>query len=121
METLANGRFVLGDTLGSGATSTVYRARDTVLGVDRAVKILKGARSVRERGLGEARALARLDHPHILRIYDVGEEAGQLWVVMELAESGSLEDRLQKSGPLSPREAVGRILDVLDEIGRAHV
>ena len=76
------GRFYLTQVLGVGGTATVYRAEDTELGVPRAIKLItvqgEAARRVlSERLRAEARAMARLAHPNILRIYDVGGAEGE--------------------------------------------
>src|SRR4051812_4738894 len=101
------GRYRLGDVLGTGGTSTVYRATDVTLGVERAVKVLRGegegVEGQRARLRAEARAMARVTHPNILRVYDVGTDEGQDFFVMELADGGTLQDRVDAEGPLPPR------------------
>jgi serine/threonine protein kinase len=68
----------------------------------------------------EARAAARLDHPHVTRVYDVVEEEGKPWLVMEHVPARSLQEILEHEGPLPPA-AVARIgLDVLDALDAAH-
>ena len=76
---LAQGRYRLDEELGSGGAATVYRAWDTALGVPRAVKLLHAEPSdeelsERSRMLAEARAMAKLDHANVLRVYDIGQE-----------------------------------------------
>ena len=105
--------------------ATVYRAWDTILDVPRAIKLLEAApetrRAWRARLRAEARAMARLSrHPNVLRIYDIGEEAGQDFVVMELAEGGSLADRIAREGPLAPREALQICVQILSALAAAH-
>src|ERR1700756_4822972 len=84
--------------LGSGGMGEVYRARDTRLGREVAVKVMSepmtGNRAFEERFLREARAVASLSHPNILTLYDVGIEGNRSYAVMELLEGGSLRVRL---------------------------
>ncbi len=90
---------------------TVFRARDTELGRDVAIKMLRGATgSARLRR--EARALARLEHPNVVKVFEVGEHAGDPYVVMELVEGRSLEAWL-RDGP-----SLRAILDVFHAAGR---
>jgi hypothetical protein len=123
MRALGHGRFELEAVLGTGGSAVVYRAMDTVLGVRRAVKVVgEGSTSAasRTRLLAEARAMAQVTHPHILRIHDVLSEGGDDFIVMDLAPRGSLEDRLGREGPLPAAEAVTRILEVLSALDTAH-
>jgi serine/threonine protein kinase len=100
------------EVVGSGATGTVYRARREALGRIEAVKVLstnlaQSARHVRE-FVKEARAAAALSHPHVVRVYDVGESGGLHWLSMEFMEGGTVEDLLlTRAGSRLPwREAV---------------
>ncbi|WP_251020099.1 serine/threonine-protein kinase [Streptomyces sp. ISL-98] len=90
----------------------VWRAFDEILDRRVAVKEMRmdgldaeDSRIRRERTLREARATARIDHPNVVRVYDVAEENDRLWIVMELVDSRSLEQTLAEEGPLSPQEA----------------
>lgn len=118
------GRYSLGEVLGTGGTATVYRATDTALGVERAVKVLRGdgtgIDAQRGRLRSEARAMARVTHPNILRVYDVGHADGQDYFVMDLAEGGSLQDRVDDEGPLSPVVACRYALQILGALAAAH-
>jgi tRNA A-37 threonylcarbamoyl transferase component Bud32 len=122
--TVGDGRYVLLAPLGEGGTATVYRAMDRVLGVERAVKVLSAelvpGDDLRRRLVAEARVMSHLEHRHVLPIYDVGSDDGRAYVVMALATSGSLYDRLNRDGPLSPAYAVARMLEVLDALAAAH-
>lgn len=111
--------------LGQGATARVYRAWDRVLCVERAIKVLhapKRARDpLRQRLQTEARLMARLAHPNVLQVFDVGTDGeGELdYVVMALAEE-SLQRRLDRLGPLPVDVAGGWVLEVLSALEAAH-
>jgi serine/threonine protein kinase len=122
------GRYALGDVLGRGGMGTVWQATDTVLERQVALKEISFSvhltdderRILRERTMREARAAARLDHPHVARVYDVLEEDGKPWLVMEHVPARSLQDVVETDGPLPP-QVVARIgLDVLDALDAAH-
>src|SRR5438552_14288269 len=97
------GVYEIQSLLGSGGMGEVYKARDTRL--DRAVAIkvlppsLASDRQFRERFDREARTISQLDHPHICALYDVGEQDGTAFLVMQYLEGETLETRLKK-GPL---------------------
>jgi serine/threonine protein kinase len=122
------GRYALRDVLGRGGMGTVWLATDQIL--ERQVALKEVTFSIdltdeerhilRERTMREARAAARLDHPHVATVYDVVEEAGKPWLVMEHVPARSLQQILEEEGPLPPA-AVARIgLDVLDALEAAH-
>src|SRR5215475_5276415 len=102
------GPYEISAPVGAGGMGEVYRARDARLGRDVAVKVLPegvasdGERLARFRR--EAQAIAALNDPHILSIFDVGSERGTAYVVTELLSGRTLRDRLE-SGGLSRREA----------------
>src|SRR2546428_11106662 len=87
----------------------VYRARDTRLGRDVAIKVLPGQVATDPEALArferEARAVAALNHPHILSLFDVGRQDGTAYAVTELLEGATLRDQL-KAGALPLRQAV---------------
>ncbi len=118
------GRYLLGEQLGSGGAAAVYRARDMVLRVDRAIKVLTAPPAMRahlrERMQAEARVMATLSHPNVLRVYDVGAFEELDYVVMELAGGGSLHQLAVSRGPLPPTEACGFVLQVLAALAAAH-
>jgi len=122
--TLGEGRYVLKQTLGVGASAMVYRAEDTELGVQRAVKVLHAVTEVpevyRNRLRAEARAMARLDHRHILRVHDIGQEDEKYYVVMDLAEGGNLAALVERWGPMAETRALGYGLQVLSALAAAH-
>lgn len=116
-------RFALEGPVGSGATATVYRARDLKLGRPVALKVLDPALSAAigvERFQREVRIAARLNHPHILVLMDSGEAAGRLYYVMPLVEGGSLADRIAARGRLPVDEAVRLADQVASALGHAH-
>jgi serine/threonine-protein kinase len=91
-----------------GGMAVVYRAQDTLLERLVAVKLLHpqfvGDPEFLERFRREARAAARLSHPNIVSIYDVGDDAGTPFIVMELVEGGNLKDRIRQAAPLPDAE-----------------
>ncbi|MGE0546941.1 MAG: serine/threonine-protein kinase [Kofleriaceae bacterium] len=93
----AFGRFQAVARIGAGATGTVYRAHDDVLGRAIAIKTLHvhGDPGVRERFVREARATSSVVHSNVLAVYDVGSHNDVPYLVMELASAGSLRDRMQ--------------------------
>ncbi|HET9317148.1 MAG TPA: serine/threonine-protein kinase, partial [Vicinamibacteria bacterium] len=79
--------------LGSGGMATVYRAYDPTLDRTVALKLIRGDEPhLAERLLVEARAQARIEHEHVCRIYEVGEEGGRPYIVMQFVEGGTLKD-----------------------------
>ncbi|MEU6482898.1 serine/threonine-protein kinase [Streptomyces sp. NPDC046887] len=105
---------------------TVWRAYDELLGRRVAVKELhldelhEDAGAAGSSSLREARAIARVHHPHIVCVHDVVEEDGVPYIVMELVEGGSLARRLARHGPLAPREAARLGLALLSALRAAH-
>jgi tRNA A-37 threonylcarbamoyl transferase component Bud32 len=122
--TLGSGRYSLIGTLGAGAMASVWRARDEVLGVDRAIKLLHPSiaanRGVRGRFEDEARTMAGLDHPHVLRVVDFGEDDGIAWFAMELVEGGSVMDEVDRRGALALADALRVAFEVATALGAAH-
>jgi hypothetical protein len=96
------GPYEIVSLLGSGGMGEVYRARDTRLNRLVAVKVLPPHLAAdpqfRQRFEHEARAISALDHPHICALYDVGEEQGRSYLVMQFLEGETLESRLKKGG-----------------------
>jgi TolB-like protein/Tfp pilus assembly protein PilF len=101
----------------------VYRARDTRLDRDVAIKVLPSELSnnanLRERFEREARAISRLNHPHVCTLYDVGEQDGVDYLVMEYLEGETLADALAR-GPMPRREALRIAADVAGALATAH-
>jgi serine/threonine protein kinase/tetratricopeptide (TPR) repeat protein len=110
--------------LGEGGMGEVYRARDTRLERDVAVKVLAadliGSPQARERFQREARAVAALSHPNICTIHDVGETSdGQTFLVMELLQGETLQERL-RNGPLDVGHLVDLGIALADALAVAH-
>ena len=100
----------------------VFRARDTRLGRDVAIKVIRRRnerRRKRHRFQREARAIAALSHPHICTIHDVGSEGGIDYLVLELVQGESLAARLRR-GPLSLDEALARGIEIAQALDCAH-
>ncbi|MET7706613.1 serine/threonine-protein kinase [Micromonospora sp. NPDC005413] len=121
---LLAGRYRLLERLGSGGMSTVHRAYDEVLERDVAVKVLVTSdANARQRIRGEAKAAARLSHPHVTSVYDFGEspvDTNQVpFVVMELLDGHTLEQRLT-AGPLPPRAGLRVCAEVASALAAAH-
>ncbi|MGW7073315.1 serine/threonine-protein kinase [Streptomyces sp. NPDC054855] len=125
---VVDGRFELIERLGSGGMGTVWRARDTVLHREVAVKEVRPAlheltdeqsRVLRERVLREARALARLNHPHVVTIHHIVDTGPHPWLVMELLPGRTLQDLLEQ-GPLPPQEAARIGRQLLSALRVAH-
>ena len=117
------GIYKLGPLLGAGGMGEVYRARDTKLGRDVAIKILPAhfvsdpdRRARLER---EARLLARLNHPHIGAIYGLDDTDDVLALVLELVEGDTLAERIAR-GPVPLKEAIAIAQQIADALGAAH-
>jgi len=109
--------------IGSGGMGEVYRAKDTRLGREVALKVLSedlaGSGEARERFAREARAVAALSHPNIVALFDVGEEGGVFYAVSELLEGQTLRDRLSE-GPLALRRTLDIAVQVARGLAAAH-
>jgi serine/threonine protein kinase len=125
---LVAGRYALSEVIGRGGMGTVWLATDRVLEREVALKELtfsvdltaEERTILRERTMREARAAARLDHPRVTTVFDVVEEDGRPWLVMEHVSARSLQELIEERGPLAPA-AVARIgLDVLEGLEAAH-
>jgi eukaryotic-like serine/threonine-protein kinase len=122
---LIDGRYVLGETIGSGGMAEVYLARDEVLGRDVALKVLRGQyandEEFVERFRREARNAAALNHPSIVQVYDQGHtQDGAHYIAMEYVPGGTLAQRIKAAGPLDPGEAVGVASRVAEALAVAH-
>ena len=116
------GRYTIERKLGEGGMGVVYAARDDRLERTIAVKILSAppdSATARERLWREARAAASVNHPNICQIYEIGEDAGRLFIAMELLDGQALADRLRE-GPLSAEETVAIGLGMLSALAALH-
>jgi len=124
------GKYKLLELLGSGATSDVYRARDTVLGREVALKVLKPALVPDPSAFGRfvrgAQVAAGLFHPNIATVLDIGEANGNYFIALQYIPGKSLDKLLQKNGPLSWEETlrmarqIGAALDSAHKQGFLH-
>ncbi|MFI1048860.1 serine/threonine-protein kinase [Streptomyces griseoruber] len=121
------GRYRLVESIGQGGMGRVWRATDHVLDRQVAVKEMRidgldpeDGRTRRERTLREARATARIDHPNVVRVYDVVDEGERLWIVMELVAGRSLERVMAEEGPLRPRETARIGLGLVEALRQVH-
>ncbi|MBL7253652.1 serine/threonine-protein kinase [Paractinoplanes lichenicola] len=125
---LVAGRYRLGEPVGSGGMGRVWRARDEMLDRDVAVKEFvppewmsdEERARLRDRTLREARSAGRLNHPHVVRIYDVVHADGLPWIVMEYVPSRSLHQVIHEDGPFSPATAARIGVALLDALRAAH-
>ncbi|HMV69530.1 MAG TPA: serine/threonine-protein kinase, partial [Myxococcota bacterium] len=123
-QTLRGGRYQLVEKLGEGGMATVWRAFDERLQVWRAVKILAPQFAQKKKLMArfetEAQMMALLEHPHIVRVYDVDTDGERAFIVMELVEGGSLVDWLDRHGAMPPRLTVDVLVDVCQALAYAH-
>jgi Tol biopolymer transport system component len=109
--------------LGAGGMGEVYRARDPRLERDVAIKILPTNLSsdpnLRQRLEREARAISKLSHPHICTVHDIGSQDGRNFLVMELLQGETLEQRLMK-GPLPADQTLRYAAQLADALAKAH-
>ena len=118
------GKYQILGELGRGAFATVYRARDSGLKREVALKVLHPALladpAFVTRFENDARAAAQLDHPHIVTVHDLGQLEGQLFIDTQLLTGGSLAERIESQGPLALQEAARAIEEVADALDHAH-
>ena len=118
------GRYRLGREIGRGGSGTVHLAVDEVLGRQVAIKrigMIPGSDDVeRERAEREARLAAALNHPHVVSVFDLVDEADVRWLVMEYVDGKTLSERVQSSGPLEAAEAAALIGQTADALVEAH-
>ncbi|MFA6147135.1 MAG: serine/threonine-protein kinase [bacterium] len=117
------GRYKVLEELGQGSMGIVYKAHDPNLDLVLAVKVLRPeclqGETLVKRFLAEARVLGRLDHPNIVRVYNVDEDQGTVYIAMEFLEGEGLND-LAKRKRLSPEEIAGLGAKIAGALGYAH-
>jgi eukaryotic-like serine/threonine-protein kinase len=122
--TLLNGRYRLDAQIGAGGMSTVYRAFDTVLERQVAIKLMHreiaSDSDQLERFRREARAVAQLNHPHVVGVIDAGEDNGTPYIVFEYVEGETLKDRIRRYGRLPVGEAIAYAIEIARALGAAH-
>ncbi len=122
--TVLGGRYRLGEPIGRGGMGTVWRAVDTVLGREVAVKVLvlqiDGDPDTRARFRREARVLARLAHPRLGGIHDYGEDDGRAFTVMEFISGETLQGLLARTGRITAADAAEIAAQVAEGLHAAH-
>jgi eukaryotic-like serine/threonine-protein kinase len=125
---LIAGRYRLQGPIGRGAMGIVWRGRDELLDRDVAVKEVQitaqaapaDAEAIYQRTLREARTAARLSHPSVVTVFDVVEENGSPWIVMELVDARSLDRVISEDGPLPPLQAAELGACLVGALATAH-
>ena len=119
-----NDRYEIIKTIGEGGMANVYLANDTILDRKVAIKVLRGDLSNDEKFIRrfkrEALSVSNLSHPNIVEVYDVGEEDGNYYIVMEYIEGKTLKQLLQKRGALTLNEVIDIITQLTDGLAHAH-
>jgi serine/threonine-protein kinase len=117
------GPYLITGVVGSGGRGVVYRASDKRLHRDVALKVIRADQCADPRRRGrfdiEARAAAKLAHPNIVSVYDVGEAEGTPYIVSELVSGGTLADRLHR-GALTARQTLAMAVPIADALALAH-
>ena len=119
-----NDRYKIIKTIGEGGMANVYLANDEILNREVAVKILRGDLAEDDKFVRrfqrEAISASSLNHPNIVEVYDVGEDNGQYFIVMEYIEGKNLKDLLKKRGKLTTTEVVDIMSQIADGLSVAH-
>ena len=117
-------RYELEELIGGGGMADVYRAKDRLLNRPVAVKILHEAfkqdKEFIDKFQREAQAAARLSHPNIVNIYDVGVADGDHYIVMEYVPGRTLKDRIRQEGHLSVSESLRVAREIAEALAHAH-
>ena len=112
--------YLLEKLVGVGGMAAVYRARDERLGRVVALKLLAGDEMVRKRFVREARAVAAVDHPHIIPVYEAGRAEDVLFIAMRFVAGDDLRVVVGREGALRPRRAAAFISPVASALDAAH-
>ena len=119
-----NERYEIVKTIGEGGMANVYLAKDIILDRNVAVKVLRGDLSSDEKFIRrfqrEALSVSNLSHPNIVEVYDVGEEDGQYYIVMEYIEGKTLKQLINKRGALTIPEVIDIMSQLTDGLAHAH-
>ena len=121
---LIDNRYKIIKTIGEGGMANVYLAYDTILEREVAVKILRGDLSDDEKFIRrfqrEANSASSLRHPNVVEMYDVGEDDGKYFIVMEYVAGKTLKGLIKKRGPLNLSESIDIMLQLTSGIACAH-
>lgn len=121
---MLKGRYEIIDEIGRGGMAVVYRIMDHTLHKQAALKMIKGSLQQDEgylkRFIREAQAAAKLSHPNIVDVYDVDQDKGHWFIVMELIEGMTLKQYIQNKGRLSSTECIGISMQAADALYTAH-
>lgn len=121
---LLNNRYRILAKIGIGGMAVIYKAQDTLLDRFVAIKVLKEEYVNNEQFLKkfkrEAQAAARLTHPNIVNVFDVGEEDGLHYIVMELVEGQTLKEYIEQRGCLTWKETLAIVLQIASALDTAH-
>lgn len=121
---ILGGRYSILDTIGEGGMAIVYRAKDTLLNRVVAIKVLRpqyaSDSEFRERFRREAQSAAALSHPNIVNVYDVGEDSGSNYIVMEWVDGQTLNDIIVRDGRLTVDVTADYSMQILDALEHAH-
>ena len=121
---LVNDRYEIEKLIGEGGMANVYLAKDTILDRKVAVKVLRGDLAGDEKFVRrfqrEALAASSLSHPNIVEIYDVGEDNGNFYIVMEYIDGKTLKQLIKKRGVLTLPETIDIMMQLLDALATAH-
>jgi serine/threonine protein kinase len=124
MSILLHNRYELGSILGKGGQATVFRARDTVLNVDRAIKLLSSDmmknNDARMRFEAEAQVMAKIDHPSVVRLYDIVSSPSVLFLVMDIINGGNIWQWVRKYGPMPEKMVCLAMKDIITAVGVLH-
>jgi hypothetical protein len=114
------GDYVIEQLLGCGTEGAVYRARDVVLGRRVALKTVRDGSTAHTRCVEEARLMARIDHPSVVRVYHAQRYQRIWYVALEYAGYGSLQSRIKSLGTLVPREALNLLEQAIEGLNHVH-
>lgn len=119
-----NDRYELTETLGEGGMALVYKAKDQILDRWVALKILRpqlvSDKEFVKRFHREAKAVARISHPNVVNIYDIGQDGDIHYLVMENIQEGNLKEKIEKKGILEPDEALSIAVQICEALVVAH-
>ncbi|WP_134772909.1 Stk1 family PASTA domain-containing Ser/Thr kinase [Ornithinimicrobium flavum] len=124
LDRVLDGRYRVEAEIARGGMATVYRARDLRLDRPVALKVMRADLAHDDafvrRFVQEARAAARLSHPHIVNVFDQGEDGDAVFLAMELVDGPTLRDVIDHRAPASPRQALSLLVPVAEALAEAH-